>query len=176
MQHVHVAVLKHGAHLLLAELANLQQLARGCSGVKEKTGPPTRRLPRAGCGPAGVTSSTAPVPSPSEKGNYRKPSKSERNHIFLEETNRKKLNKNFSPWQQTPQFSCKQYWSESQIFNFLVKFQPSPKLSTLAEAIFKEKVPTMRKFFLMLRKMRKKNPHAFLPFPFTGFSSSFIQI
>lgn len=38
VQHVHVAVLKHGAHLLLAELADLQQLTRGCSGVKETIG------------------------------------------------------------------------------------------------------------------------------------------
>lgn len=38
VQHVHVAVLKHGAHLLLAELTDLQQLTRGCSGVKERTG------------------------------------------------------------------------------------------------------------------------------------------
>lgn len=30
VQHVHIAVLEHGAHLLLAELADLQQFTRGC--------------------------------------------------------------------------------------------------------------------------------------------------
>lgn len=43
VQHIHVTVLKHGAHLLLAELADLQQLARGCCGVKEMTSRPTGR-------------------------------------------------------------------------------------------------------------------------------------
>lgn len=38
VKHVHVTVLEHAAHLLLAELADLQQLTRGCCGVKEPTG------------------------------------------------------------------------------------------------------------------------------------------
>ena len=38
VKHIHVTVLEHAAHLLLAELADLQQLTRGCCGVKEPTG------------------------------------------------------------------------------------------------------------------------------------------
>lgn len=87
VQHVHVTVLKHRAHLLLAELANLQQLARGCSGVKEMTRQPTRLgdFPRQ----AGFKELFCPLhlyPHPLK--NYRRPAKRKRNCILLEETNR----------------------------------------------------------------------------------------
>lgn len=83
VQHVHVTVLKHGAHLLLAELANLQQLARGCSGVKEMTGLLTwlGDFPRQ-AGFKELFHALHPRNSHAEEVNYRKPSKSERNHIF----------------------------------------------------------------------------------------------
>lgn len=86
VQHVHVTVLKHTAHLLLAELADLQQLTRGCSRVKERTGLADQLggFPRPqGQGVAILLA--PPLASPSEKVNYRKPGKSERSPIFLEE-------------------------------------------------------------------------------------------
>lgn len=84
VQHIHVTVLKHGAHLLLAELADLQQLARGCCGVKEMTGGPTQagRAPKAGW-VQGVILSIPPIPSPSEKVSYTKPTQRGRNHVFF---------------------------------------------------------------------------------------------
>lgn len=86
VKHIHVTVLEHAAHLLLAELADLQQLTRGCCGVKDPTGLAVREEASQGLaagggrgaaemGPGVTVWSTPPPATLSEKVNYRKPSK-----------------------------------------------------------------------------------------------------
>lgn len=68
VKHVYVAVLKYRAHLLLAQLADLQQLARGRCAVKERTG-----QPRAGKGrwePGRGSGKVLPTPAPSLLAKY----------------------------------------------------------------------------------------------------------